>query len=387
MKILYFVTQGEQGGAQKYVLDLAVSMRRKGHDIYVATGIQREAKDGWLFESLGERGFSKEKLFELKNHVREVSIVKDLKGLKDFICLVKNVQPDVVHLNSSKAGFVGALASTLCRVKTVYTVHGFVFLEPLNFLVRSFYFFLELLSSCLRNFTILVSGKDVEVGKRLFILRGKAYKLVYNGLTEKNKLEMLVRGDARKYIFEKVGKSFSQDVRIVGTISNLYRTKGLEFLIESAKKVVQNLGGESIIFVVLGFGPESYKKELERKVRENGLEKSFFFLGKTTDAFKYLKAFDLFTLTSVKEGLPYTLIEAKMAGVPILSSRVGGIPEMAKSFPINLIEAKNTKQIADKILEILNDTEKYKTDDNLPEVYKLETMVNETERIYIQEKN
>jgi glycosyltransferase involved in cell wall biosynthesis len=139
---------------------------------------------------------------------------------------------------------------------------------------------------------------------------------------------------------------------------------------------------QNTIFVVTGSGDDKYKQELVERVKKNNLENNFFFLGQIPQAYRYLRGLNIFTLTSVKEGLPYCLLEAKMAGAPTLATSVGGIPEMSKNFPINLVESKNVEQIAGKILEILSNPEKFKVDDNLPKIYSLENMLDETEKTY-----
>ncbi len=379
MKILYFVTQGEQGGAQKYVFDLATKMKERGNEVFVVTGLQSQEKDKWLFENLEKNNFPKENLFEIKNHVREIKIIKQIKGLIDFTKLVLKIKPDVIHANSSMAGFVGSLAGFVTQTKVVFTVHGFYFLEPMNFLKKIFFICLELFSSFLRNFTILVSQKDVEVGKSFFILRSnKKYKLIYNGILEENKKLILDKAEAKKFIEQKIGRNLDTNMKVVGTISNLYKTKGLEFFIDAAKKVLENR--EDVTFVLFGFGSEKYLNELQEKVKENNLENNFFFLGKVPDAFKYLKSLNVFTLTSLKEGLPYCLLEAKLASVPIVASNVGSVSEMAKNFEISLVEAKNVDEISKKILDNLEKPKEFFSD--FPKIYSLESMLNETEKVY-----
>lgn len=365
MKILYIITQGEQGGAQKSICDLRLGMRRLGHEVVVAVGEIENEGDRWLEADL-----------EVKSLQREIRPFRDLKALFEIVRLIKKINPDVVHLHSSKAGVVGALACFITRKPSVYTVHGFVFLEPMNLVKKNIYIFLELVSSFLRRFTILITENDLREGKKLFILRNKeSYELIYNGLDESIVDKILSRDEARKYVFEKI-KMEDKGQRLVGTISNLYKTKGIEYFIDAAK----NVSHEDVIYLVFGFGEESYKKELEKLVDENGLGNKFFLLGKTPHAYKYLKGLDLFTLTSVKEGLPYTLLEAKLAGTPILASSVGGIPSMAKNFKIDLFEPKNVRELKDKIESNLKNRQE--VDDILPEVYSLHNMISKTESVY-----
>jgi glycosyltransferase involved in cell wall biosynthesis len=82
------------------------------------------------------------------------------------------------------------------------------------------------------------------------------------------------------------------------------------------------------LFAIIGSGP--LEQSLRLKVKSLKLEDKIIFTGAIPNAAKYLKAFDVFVLPSEKEGLPYTIIEAMAAGLPIVASRVGGIPEMIK---------------------------------------------------------
>jgi glycosyltransferase involved in cell wall biosynthesis len=158
----------------------------------------------------------------------------------------------------------------------------------------------------------------------------------------------------------------------------------------SLSKEVDTTKGSAgdLLFVVLGFGPEEYKQELQDRINKNNLQNNFFLLGKTPNAFQYLKGLDLFVLTSVKEGLPYSILEAKLAGVQVVATSVGGIPEIAEHVQIRLAESQNVADIAGKIAaEVLSGRDEGKNGDSgpgLPEIFKLKNMVQETERVYNQ---
>ena len=113
MKILYLITQPEWGGAQRYIFDLAVFSKKQGHQVMVAAG---PAQDRPLLEKLAKQGIE---TYQLKNLVREISPVKDLAigEIKNY----QKLQPDIIHLNSTKAGIIGSLASVGYRnCKTIY---------------------------------------------------------------------------------------------------------------------------------------------------------------------------------------------------------------------------------------------------------------------------
>ncbi len=383
MKILYIITQGEQGGGQKYVLELAEKVAQE-HEVFVGIGRVENEGDRWLFEKLESAGVKKGNIFEIKNLQREIKPVLDFKALLEMRRLFKKLNPDVVHLNSSKAGVVGAVASIFTKTKVVYTVHGWVFLEPMNPIKKLIYISLEFISAMLRNYTIFITQKDIDAVALWPLFKGKG-KLIYNGIDESKKVNLLSREESRKFIFSKLPRQISskfatpsyegesQGQKIVGTISNLFKTKGLEYLIDAAKDV-------DAIFVVFGFGNEKYRQELQDRIDKNGLQDKFFLLGRVPDAYKYLRGLDVFTLTSVKEGLPYSILEASLANLPIVATNVGGVPEVAKNIKISLVESQNVQQIRSAIVENLNNSEKYKSEFN--KVYSLESMVTQTLAMY-----
>jgi len=123
-KILYLITQSEFGGAQRYIFDLANNLKND-YEIIVAGGGQDE-----LFEKLKKINV---KNFKLKNLIREINLIKDIFAYWEIKKLIQKIKPDILHLNSSKISVLGAFAGRKAGVKKIiYTVHGFVFNEPMS---------------------------------------------------------------------------------------------------------------------------------------------------------------------------------------------------------------------------------------------------------------
>jgi glycosyltransferase involved in cell wall biosynthesis len=106
------------------------------------------------------------------------------------------------------------------------------------------------------------------------------------------------------------------------------------------------------------------RTELEELIRKNALKKNFFLLGAVSDAYKYLKGLYLFVLPSVKEGMPYAILEAAIADRKIVSTRVGGIEELRKYININLVESKNVDELAREIENTILEKEFWIKDEN-----------------------
>jgi glycosyltransferase involved in cell wall biosynthesis len=130
------------------------------------------------------------------------------------------------------------------------------------------------------------------------------------------------------------------------------RVKGHTSLISAAPHVCRDIPGA--IFVLIGDGEE--RLNLEKQVRQAGLEKNFLFLGHRSDVPELLACCDLSVLPSEAEALPNSLLEAIAAGLPVVGTCVGGIPEVIMD-GVNglLVPPKNPQALSEAILRILQD--------------------------------
>jgi glycosyltransferase involved in cell wall biosynthesis len=139
--------------------------------------------------------------------------------------------------------------------------------------------------------------------------------------------------------------------RLIAVVANMYsRVKGHTYLISAASTVCQDI--PEAVFVLIGDGKE--RRNLEQQVRQAGLEKNFLFLGSRSDVPELLACCDLFVLPSEAEALPNALLEAMATGLPVVGTRVGGIPEIITD-GVNglLVPTKNPPALAEAILRIL----------------------------------
>ena len=371
VKICHLITQTHFGGAQKYICDI-VNNLDDSFDITIAFG---EGKKEELERYLTN---SKVKLVQLKFLQRNINIFKDKLAFWEILFFCKKNKFDILHLHSSKAGFIGSMMGKLAGVKKIiYTVHGWVFKENLSAIKKKFYRFLEKFSAKFKDKIICVSQNDYDLALKYKIVPEKKLKLIYNGI--KTDTKFLEKQTARNYIFQVIKKqnpsltsdfdlsslemgsnkainksiNLNEDTQIIGTISNLYPNKGLEYLIMAAQKLNQKY--KNLIFVVIGSGPE--KEKLEKLIQKYKLN-NFFLLGKIDQAPQYLKALEIFTLTSTKEGLPYTLLEALEAQISIIASNLEGNEEIIKNNQNGLIfKATNVDDLVYKIQTILNNSD------------------------------
>lgn len=298
-KILFVITKSNWGGAQRYVYDLATNLPKTEFKAGVAFG-----QDGLLAKKLREAHIT---TFPIKTLQRDISLSGDARSFFELLRLFRAEKPDVVHLNSSKAAGIGALAARVAHVpQIVFTAHGWPFTEKRNIFWRIFAYIGSLSTALWAHIVIVVSNYDLRVSKKM----GMGYKTIriYNGIAPPT----FGVGDI-------VRKDFPSGVRITGTIGELTKNKNQISLIEQAKN------NPTMYVAIVGEGED--RAYLERKIKEYGLQdrvKLFGFM----PASEVLKGFDVFALSSLKEGLPYVLLEAKAAGIPIEANRVGGVGEI-----------------------------------------------------------
>ncbi len=335
-KILFIVTKGNWGGVQRYVYDLTTHLPEKSFDVVVAMG------EGVILPlRLTEAGVRN---ISLPSLGRDVKLVDDLKTFFTLRRLFRAEKPNIVHLNSSKAGAMGALAGRLARVsKIIFTAHGWAWNEDRSKISRLVITFLHWLTVILAHETIVVAETTRRQMLRFPFTRRKMV-VINNGISILD-THFLDRETARRELLGEVATGEPNSLWI-GTISELHSNKGLQYLIQAIKIL-----NKSLTVVVIGEGEE--RERLEKYIKLLNLEHQIHLVGRKDNAAKYLKAFDFFTLTSITEAFPYVILEAGAAGLPVVASGVGGIPEIITSMQSGiLVKPRQPSEIA-KAIEFL----------------------------------
>lgn len=339
-KVLFVITKSNFGGAQKYVYDLATSMPKDKFDVTVALG-----GSGLLIQKLNEKGI---RVLPIPSLARDVNTASDLSAFFELLSIFRNERPDVVHLNSAKAGGVGALAARLARVqKIIFTAHGWAFNEERPTLQRIIIKFFSWITVLLSHNTIAVSDA-MKNDTRNWPLIGNKIVVIKNGIKEP---EFYTKDDAREKLFALADTELTLDTFIVGTIAELHKSKGLQYAIEAFAKLAQK--DQKMHYFVLGSGEE--KERLDVLVRHYGLQGRVFLLGFVEDAARFLMAFDVFILPSTTEALGLVLLEAGHAGLPVVASNVGGIPEIIENGKTGiLVQPRDSNSIAEATKKLLD---------------------------------
>lgn len=339
-KILFVITKSNFGGAQRYVYDLATSLIGR-YDIVVALG-----GDGILKEKLAAAHIRTISLPSLK---RDVRLSDELRSFKDLYTIIKEERPSVLHLNSSKAAGIGALAGRMCGVpRIVFTAHAWAFNEERPWYEKKIIWFLSLLTILLSHVTICVS--DAVRDSFSFAYIKKKMVTIHLGITES---PILSRPEARAFFAAHA--PITDNTTVVASIAELHPVKGLVYAIEAMKAMPQS------VYCILGEG--DHRSTLEAYIRTNKLEQRVFLLGYVPQANRYLSGADIFLLPSISEALGYVLLEAGLARTPVVATKVGGIPEVIHHNETGvLIPPRDSTAIQKAILGMSPEQSKIMTD-------------------------
>lgn len=344
MKALIIVTKGETGGAQNSVFNLAAGLKEKGVEVIVGSG-----EGQYLAENLKRQGI---RHIIFKNLRRTKNPLKNLFFIFELKKIIDREKFNTIHFNSSNSLF-GAIGAKMSKNKprTIFTFHGLSVLDPnyqVNFLFQRLY---KLIFKLLLSFvetSVFVSKNNLDYAlKNKIVKRGT---VIYNGLDLKD-LDFFDKNKAIEFLEQKTGSKLS-DKFLIGSIGRLAYPKNYEFLIETFQDIIKSLpaqaGKPSAIGIIIGEGPE--RNKYQELIKKNNLSNVFFLAGEVKDAYKYLKALDLFVLPSIYEGLSISLIETLFAKVPAVASNVGGNAEILNSE--NLYTSGNKEEFLKKIKSV-----------------------------------
>lgn len=310
--IIYIITKLELGGAQKICLSLFDKIEDKDFDTYLISG-----KSGILVQDIQ----NKSNISLIDNLKRELSIKSIFEEIKAFINLVKllkelksNYKNVIVHTHSSKAGILGRWAAFFSSINhTIHTIHGYGFHDHQNILVYYFFYFIELITSFVTTKFVCVSSFDVKKGLKLFPAFEKKCVIIRAAI------------DFSNYDKDfKANKFPANNSFIFGTIACFKPQKNLIDLLKAfqlAHKI-----NPSIRLEIIGDGEQ--RPVIEKFIKDHHLTSSITLLGWQKDIYKFITKWHAFALTSLWEGLPCAIIEARLHKLPILSYNTGGITDV-----------------------------------------------------------
>ena len=296
-RVLLVITLAETGGAQTYVASLVPALLDEFDVAVAAHG------HGFLRDAVLEAGARYVPLTHVR---RPLDPRHDVLGLVELTRLIRRERPQVVHANSSKAGILGRLAATAMRVPVrFFTVHGWAF-NAHEGAAATAYLWADRLMRPLTSTIICVADNERRTGLEARTCRADRTVVIHNGVA----LDRPRRRPAPP----------GGPLRLL-SVGRLRAPKDFITLV----RAVAALPPGTARLRVAGDGPDG--AALEAEVARLGLGDAVELLGTRPDVDELLADSDVFVLSSDSEGFPMSVVEAMAAGVAVVASAVGGVPE------------------------------------------------------------
>ncbi|MEK6777647.1 MAG: glycosyltransferase family 4 protein [bacterium] len=314
--------------------------------------------EGYLLHSLG---YSRENL-----HGFHPRVAWELKRL----LVEQDIQ--ILHCHKHRSVLYGTMAAVMSRkkdLKVIATVHSLRRSRTLNRRLTNRFFFPRI------SRIIAVSEavrQDVLLANRY--LDPEKIVVIHNGIN-------LDRFPLR------TGTEQRETWPVLGTVGRLVHTKGQIYLLRAFAEVIKVFPHALLLFA--GTGP--LLKDLEQETEKLSIVSRVRFQGFQEDVPKFLNGLDLFIFPSLAEGLALSVLEAMATGIPVIASKVGGIPEILQGQPCGrLVEPRDVAGLAQAIVDLLSKGEQRLIEMGRPgrkrveETFSLRRMANDTERLYLQ---
>lgn len=311
--VLYIITKLELGGAQKVCLSLVKGLRDQGVHPFLISG-----KEGKLVPIVQEQ----EGVLLLDGFKREISLRYFFSEIKNFIklihCIKKlrhNNPALIVHTHSTKAGLLGRWAAWFAGIKTrIHTIHGYAFHSHQSIFIWFVIYLLELITSLITTHFVCVSSEDVKTGIRLFPYFETKYSIIRAAIDQE---ELVI--PARSLPAFPLQQPFT-----FGTVACFKKQKNL-FDLFKAFELCHHYNPHVKLEVI---GDGSLRPVLEEWIREHQLHDKIILRGWQETIAPFMSTWHAFVLSSLWEGLPCAIVEARFFKLPVLCYNTGGIHDV-----------------------------------------------------------
>jgi glycosyltransferase involved in cell wall biosynthesis len=371
--VLYIITKLELGGAQKVCLSLFHGLA-PDIETFLVSG-----SEGLLTTNIKDH----EHVSLFPTFVRELSLkpsswwreIKNFYLLTSHIRTLKKQYPNlIVHTHSTKAGILGRWAAFFAGVGyRVHTIHGFGFHENQNFVSWFAVYIPELMTSFITTHFICVSMADIEQGKQLFPRFARKHSLIRAAV------------DWQKfYIPATQAISFPKGNFIFGTVSCFKPQKNLFDLLQAFARV--HYKNQKTYLELIGDGPQ--RPAIEAWIQENHLSDFVTLHGWQEKVTPIMKHWHAFVMSSLWEGLPCAVVEARLLKLPVISYNTGGIHEVViNGYNGFLYQQKRWESLADGMLNVASHDWLYTQFQQYPdhlEAFQNEAMITQHKTLYEQ---
>jgi len=318
LRVAHLITRLIIGGAQENTLHTVEDQHQLfGDEVSLITG-PGLGPEGSLEARAQAGGYPVHVVPEMR---RSLHPLRDWKSYQAIIRLFQDLQPDVVHTHSSKAGIIGRAAAAKLGIPAVHTIHGAAFHYGQNPIAYGIYRQAERFASRWTDHFISVADDMTDEYVHARVATRDRFTTIYSGFDVE---PFLHPPRSREMVRSELG--IQPDEIVVGKIARLFHLKGHEFLLSAAPSIARAC--PRVRFLLVGDGV--LRKEFEARIAEMGLTERFVFTGLVppTRIPELIHAMDIVAHTSQWEGLARVLPQALIAAKPVVAYDVGGAREV-----------------------------------------------------------
>lgn len=336
MRVLHLMTPAPVGGAERVVLDLTRILARRGIDVHIGAVIPVGAGGS---DQGPDHPFLRHVHPSVPCHPIALPPRAYLAEWRAVRRLIRELSPTVVHTHGYRADVVAGSAARRAGVPVVTTVHGFTGGGGRNRL----YEWLQRRS--FRRFHGVVA---VSRPLMLELKDGGVPSACLQHIPNARPLPRALPSPEAAREAAGVGPAAFH----LGWVGRMSREKGPDVMLEAVRRLSEG-GGEGLHVTFIGDGPE--RPELEAQTREWGLEGRVRWLGSVPDATALMPGMDALALSSRTEGTPIVALEAMGLGVPLVATRVGGVPDLTGDDAAILVPPEDPTALAQALQALRND--------------------------------
>ena len=352
IRVVRIITRLNVGGPAIQAMTVSDRLRPRGFDTLLAHG-RLDAGEGdmryLLRDSVPVR--------YLPALRRPLGPAHDALALAQLVDIMRDCRPAIVHTHMAKAGTLGRIAAAIynrtagrgARARVVHTYHGHVLDGYFSSAATRLFVGIERQLARMTDRIVAISPKiRSELADEHRIGRPEQYRVVPLGfdLTRLAAIDDVARTAARAAL------QIAPDAHVVTTVGRLTAIKQHTLFLEAARLVAAS--DPAAVFLVAGDG--ELRASLEASARELGIAERTRFLGWRRDLETIYGASDVFLLTSRNEGTPVALIESLAAGVPGVSTEVGGVRDVVDSDRVGLlVPSGDARALADRVAALCAD--------------------------------
>ncbi|MFH1459685.1 MAG: glycosyltransferase family 4 protein [Candidatus Omnitrophota bacterium] len=345
LKVAQIITRMDWGGSPDIVRLLCENLDRDRFNIKFITGASDNPtqKTKIFFENLEDN------LIFIKQLKRNISPIDDFIAFIKLVSIFKREKFDIVHTHTAKAGALGRLAAKFCGVKKIiHTSHGLNFYGYFGRLLSQIVVWVEKFLALFTDKFIVLTKLEKNDLQNYRITDGSKIIMV-NTAVEADKF---IKAHKNEIIVRRRKFGISDEKLIVGMVGRLEPIKGPEYFVDMANLACKKYN--NLQFICAGEG--SLRLSLQEKIEQLKIKDKFIFTGWHNNVLEIISLLDILVLASLNEAVGLVLIEAQAQGVPVIATRVGGIPEIVEDGKSGiLVKPQDAQSLFNALEELIKD--------------------------------